>query len=37
MVEYAFILALVALVCVGTLSQFAGPINDIFNAVAAGF
>lgn len=36
-VEYAFILALVALVCVGTLAQFGGPLNDIFDAVADGF
>jgi Flp pilus assembly pilin Flp len=37
MVEYALILALVALVCVGTLSLFSGPLNTIFNAVHAGF
>jgi Flp pilus assembly pilin Flp len=37
MIEYALILAFVALVCVGTLTLFAGPLNGIFSAVAGGF
>lgn len=37
MIEYAFILALVALVCFGTLTLFGAPLNAIFNAVVAGF
>jgi Flp pilus assembly pilin Flp len=37
MVEYALILALVALVCFGTLTLFGAPLNAIFEAVAAGF
>jgi Flp pilus assembly pilin Flp len=34
MVEYAFVLALVALVCVGTLGLFSAPLNEIFQTVA---
>jgi len=34
MVEYAFVLALVALVCVGTLGLFSVPLNAIFQSVA---
>jgi Flp pilus assembly pilin Flp len=37
MIEYALILALVALFCFGTLTLFGAPMNAIFNAVVAGF
>lgn len=37
LVEYALVLSLVSLVCVGTLALFGAPLNAIFNAVAAGF
>jgi len=37
MIEYALILALVTLVCVGTLGAIGTPLNDIFQSVADGF
>jgi Flp pilus assembly pilin Flp len=37
LIEYALVLVLVALGCVGTLALFSAPINAIFQAVANGF
>jgi Flp pilus assembly pilin Flp len=37
MIEYALVLALVALVCFGALAAFRAPLIAIFEAVEAGF